>query len=99
MTPSVPPPPAPPKSGNTMRSFMFGVLASGALFGFFCLFGAILGWSSLRKREADVRRGWNLVPVVVASADISENTVVTFDSDHPALGTGAVRDRVGGEAR
>lgn len=33
----------------------------------------------MKKREADVRRGWNLVPVVVASVDISENTEISFD--------------------
>jgi pilus assembly protein CpaB len=32
------------------------------------------------KREAtNVRKGWNLVPVVVAAVDIKENTTITFD--------------------
>jgi pilus assembly protein CpaB len=33
----------------------------------------------VKKREADVRKGWNLVPVVVAAVDLSEGTVVTME--------------------
>jgi len=43
------------------------------------LFAGIVAWSAIKKKEADVRRGWNLVPVVVAAVDISEGSVVTFD--------------------
>src|SRR5882672_11055242 len=43
------------------------------------LFAGIVAYSAIKKKEADVRRGWNLVPVVVAAVDISEGTVVTFD--------------------
>jgi pilus assembly protein CpaB len=43
------------------------------------LFAGIVAWSAIRKKESDVRRGWNLVPVVVAAVDVSEGTVVTFD--------------------
>ena len=43
------------------------------------LVAGLVAWSAIKKREADVRRGWNLVPVVVAAVDISEGTVVTFD--------------------
>jgi pilus assembly protein CpaB len=43
------------------------------------LFAGIVAWSAIKKREADVRRGWNLVPVVVAAVDVSEGTVITFD--------------------
>jgi pilus assembly protein CpaB len=39
----------------------------------------IVGWSGLQKQRADVRKGWNLMPVVVAGVDISEGTVVTID--------------------
>jgi pilus assembly protein CpaB len=39
----------------------------------------LVAYSALMKREADVRRGWNLVPVVVAAVDIPEGTVVTYD--------------------
>src|SRR3954469_15211689 len=43
------------------------------------LLAGAVAWSAIKKRELDVRRGWNLVPVVVAAVDISEGTVVTFD--------------------
>ena len=43
------------------------------------LLAGIIAWSAIKKKEADVRRGWNLVPVVVASQDIPECTVITFD--------------------
>ena len=43
------------------------------------LFAGIVAYSAIKKKEADVRRGWNLVPVVVAAIDIAEGTVVTFD--------------------
>src|SRR5882757_6259525 len=43
------------------------------------LFAGIVAYSAIKKKEADVRRGWNLVPVVVAALDISEGTTVTFD--------------------
>ena len=39
----------------------------------------LVAYSSIKKKEADVRRGWNLVPVVVAAVDVGEGTVVTFD--------------------
>src|SRR3954462_5142233 len=43
------------------------------------LVAGLVALSAIKKKEADVRRGWNLVPVVVAAVDISEGTVVTFD--------------------
>ncbi len=43
------------------------------------LFAGLIAYSAVRKKESDVRRGWNLIPVVVAAVDISEGTVVTFD--------------------
>jgi pilus assembly protein CpaB len=43
------------------------------------LLAGIIAWSAIKKKEADVRRGWNLVPVVVASQDVPEGTVITFD--------------------
>jgi Flp pilus assembly protein CpaB len=41
----------------------------------------VAGGSALyvHKRAADARRGWNLVPVVVAAMDIPEDTVVTME--------------------
>ncbi len=41
--------------------------------------GSTMAFSGLRVKEAQVRRGWNLVPVVVAAVDIPEGTVVGFD--------------------
>ncbi|MFZ5441791.1 MAG: Flp pilus assembly protein CpaB [Myxococcota bacterium] len=43
------------------------------------LLGFGITFSALAKAEADVRRGWNLVPVVVASTELSEGTVVTME--------------------
>jgi pilus assembly protein CpaB len=39
----------------------------------------VTSYSAIKKKEADVRRGWNLVPVVVAATDITEGAVVSFD--------------------
>jgi pilus assembly protein CpaB len=38
-----------------------------------------ISYSAIKKRQADVQKGWNLVPVVVASVDVSEGTVVTME--------------------
>jgi pilus assembly protein CpaB len=43
------------------------------------LFAGIVAYSAIQKKQNDVRRGWNLVPVVVSAIDIAEGTVVTFD--------------------
>src|SRR5438067_960421 len=43
------------------------------------LLAGVVAYSAIKKKEADVRRGWNLIPVVVAAGDIAEGTVVTFD--------------------
>lgn len=62
-------------------STMFASMALGGAAGFFIslLVTGVGGYSYIKKKEADVRRGWNLVPVVVASQDIPERTLVTFD--------------------
>ncbi len=39
----------------------------------------LVGWSGLQKQRNDVRKGWNLVPVVVTAVDLSEGTVVTME--------------------
>ena len=39
----------------------------------------VVAWSALKKKESDVRRGWNLVPVVVAAVEISAGTEVTME--------------------
>ena len=43
------------------------------------LIAGVIAYSAGRKKEMDVRKGWNLVPVVVAAVDISEGTVVTME--------------------
>jgi len=43
------------------------------------LFAGVIAYSAIKKKEADVRKGWNLVPVVVAAVDVSEGTVVTME--------------------
>ncbi len=43
------------------------------------LLAGVIAYSAIKKKEADVRRGWNLVPVVVAAMDIPEGTVVSFE--------------------
>ena len=49
-----------------------------AALGLALLAGAIAYWG-LKRKEADVRQGWNLVPVVVASRDLPEGTAVTLE--------------------
>jgi len=39
----------------------------------------IVGWSGLQKQRTDMKKGWNLVPVVVTAVDLSEGTVVTME--------------------
>ena len=43
------------------------------------LVAGLIAWSAIKKREADVRKGWNLVPVVVAATDMSEGAVLTME--------------------
>jgi Flp pilus assembly protein CpaB len=68
------------RQGESTSSFLIGVMSGGAL-GFFVM--AVLvgigGYAWVKKKETDVRRGWNLVPVVVAAQDIPEKTAITFD--------------------
>lgn len=43
------------------------------------LAAGLVSWLAIKKREADVRKGWDTIPVVVARQDIPEGTVVTED--------------------
>jgi pilus assembly protein CpaB len=54
------------------RAPLFASLSMAVLAG-------VVSYSAIKKGEADVRRGWNLVPVVVAAADIPEGTPLSFD--------------------
>jgi Flp pilus assembly protein CpaB len=69
---------SPSKKSN---SSMFAGMVIGGVGGFFIslLVVGLAGYAFVRKKEKDVRRGWNLVPVVVASQDITEKTLVSFD--------------------
>ncbi len=39
----------------------------------------LAAFAGVRNKEKQVRRGWNLVPVVVAAQDITEGSVVSYD--------------------
>lgn len=43
------------------------------------LLAGLIAFSAIKREQANVRRGWNLVPAVVAAVDIPEGTVVTMD--------------------
>jgi len=46
------------------------------------LLGVLAGtmaYLSVKKKEREVKAGWNLVPVLVASQSITEGTVITYD--------------------
>ncbi len=43
------------------------------------LLAGIVAYSAIKKKEADVRSGWNLLPVLVATQDIPEGTTVTYE--------------------
>jgi Flp pilus assembly protein CpaB len=60
--------------------FVLGVISGGAL-GVLVL-GLVLvvgGYAWVQRQVREAKKGWNLVPVVVAAQDIPEDTVVTFD--------------------
>jgi pilus assembly protein CpaB len=58
------------------KSLVFGILL-GAMVGF--IGGGLISGLATWKLATMNRKGWNLVPVVVASQDIPEGQVVTFD--------------------
>jgi hypothetical protein len=41
--------------------------------------GGVVGWVFAKRAEFDARRGWNLVPVVVAAKDLPPGTRVTVE--------------------
>src|SRR6202022_2122676 len=43
------------------------------------LFAGVLAFAAIKRREADARRGWNLVNVMVAEQDIREGSTITSD--------------------
>lgn len=68
-----------PHSGPPQGSSFVG-FASGAMVGLalLCLGGGG-GYVWVKKAYADARKGWNLVPVVVAAVDIPEGATVTME--------------------
>jgi Flp pilus assembly protein CpaB len=66
-----------PNATSTTRAAILGALA-GLVAGGMML--AVIGFFFVRYEAARVRRGWNLVPVVVAAADIHEGELVTLDN-------------------
>lgn len=43
------------------------------------LLAGVVAYSAIKRKESEVKKGWDLVPVVVAVEDITEGTVVTFE--------------------
>ncbi len=64
---------APPRPWRGAR------MAPLAVAGLLMLVGFGLAYSALERERAEVRKGWNLVPVVVAAVDLPEGTVVTSE--------------------
>lgn len=50
--------------------------AAGVVVG---LFLGIIHYSKTRRDELEARRGWDLVPVVIAATDIKRGQLLTFD--------------------
>lgn len=69
-----------PTNSRQGGSFGSGVLLGGVVgFVLSTMLVAVVGFAWVKKQAADARRGWNLVPVVVAAQDIPEGTVITYD--------------------
>lgn len=69
-----------PTNSRQGNSFLAGLLLGGVVgLAISMLLVGTAGFLWVKKKATDARRGWNLVPVVVASQDIPEGTVVTFD--------------------
>jgi len=59
--------------------WLFAKVTPLALAAGLMLMGFGVSFSALQKERDDVRKGWNLVPVVVSAVDLSEGTVVTME--------------------
>jgi pilus assembly protein CpaB len=59
--------------------WLFAKVTPLALAAGLMLMGFGVSFSALQKERNDVRKGWNLVPVVVSAVDLSEGTVVTME--------------------
>jgi SAF domain-containing protein len=67
------------KKSQFVAGLMVGVGIGLALLCVGGVLGGVVGYSSVKKKQKEVRAGWNLVPVIVAASDIAENTKVTYD--------------------
>ena len=70
-------PHAAPPSGNS--GFIAGLTIGLAITLVLACLGSGLGFVYVQKKTTDARKGWNLVPVVVAAQDIPEDTIVTME--------------------
>ncbi len=43
------------------------------------LLAGVISYSAIRRKEKEVRAGWNLVPVIVAAQDVSEGSTITYE--------------------
>jgi Flp pilus assembly protein CpaB len=66
-----------PRSGR--GGFAVGLLIGLGCSGLLLCLGSGVGYAVVQRQKVAVRKGWNLVPVVVAAVDITEHTVVTMD--------------------
>jgi Flp pilus assembly protein CpaB len=59
--------------GQHTKGLLVGVAVVGLLF----CFSLVLWFAKLTNAKIDVSRGWNLVPIIVASTDLSEDSIIT----------------------
>ena len=68
-----------PHAPRSNPGFTAGLSLGLAITLVICCLGSALGYVWVKRSAANARKGWNLVPVVVAAVDITENTVVTME--------------------
>jgi pilus assembly protein CpaB len=66
-----------PRTGNT--GFVAGMTMGLGIGLVLACLGSAVGFVYVKRAGENARKGWNLVPVVVAAVDIPEDTVVTFE--------------------
>lgn len=69
-----------PTNSKQGGSFGSGMLLGGVVgFVVATMLVAVVGFAWAKKKAADARRGWNLVPVIVVAQELPEGTVITYD--------------------
>jgi len=68
-----------PHAPRSSSSFTAGLSLGLAITLVIACLGSALGYVYVKRSASNARKGWNLVPVVVAAVDITEDTVVTMD--------------------